>query len=351
MGLLSQTPEVARPELPTMVSGAEDSSSTARPDPLRRLTSTAHIANLRVMGRTLRLESNRLSVVRNALQFFARHQAPSTASRIPQFLWRIVCEDGPDTGRAGVQLSAFSDDGIRCANMEQRSFLAVDLEMREGIVFVNESIVEPEPRFNCRPIFDTLFYMSAGSLGLVSLSAACVGIGRKGILIFGPPNSGKTVTSYLAAKLGFEYHADHAVFLEAKGGKLWAWGDLLPAIFRHEALRYLPELRTTTRQFSYPGWTVQYLSKRPYQSLVAQPITPVCCVFLKRGDGFKPSVAVMERGKLADGLRGNIVYQDDDRFHVQSSKIVSCLAKLPVYELRFDDPTVAAGTLRTLIRS
>ena len=187
-------------------------SKMKRKDLLRRFTPTPYSVDLLVMARTVRLESNSPTVVESGLEFFSRHQGSPTSN--PEFLWRIVSEQDSQIEYAGVALSAFSDGGLRFANLGQGSLLAGDLEAREGIGFVAERFVESEPKLHCRSIFDTLFCMSTGSLGMVPLAAACVGKGDKGLLLFGPPNCGKTTVSYLAAKLGLEFHADQAVFLE-----------------------------------------------------------------------------------------------------------------------------------------
>src|ERR1700685_1838532 len=131
-----------------------------RKDLLRRFTPTPYSVDLLVMGRTVRLETNSLTVAENALEFFARHQGASPGD--PQFLWRLVSQEDPQMERAGVALSAFSDRGLRFANIGQRSFLAVDLEAREGLGFLAEPLVEREPKLHCRSVFDTLFCMSAG---------------------------------------------------------------------------------------------------------------------------------------------------------------------------------------------
>lgn len=326
----------------------ENEARPKRPDLLRRCTPTPYRVDLLVMSRTVRLETNNLTVVESALGFFARHQGRSPGD--PEFLWRVVSEQGPHLDQAGAALSAFSDRGLRFTNIGQRSFLAVDLDAREGIGFVAESFVEPEPKLNCRPLFDTLFCMSAGSLGLVPLSAACVGRGKKGLLIFGPPNSGKTTASYLAAKLGLEFHADQAVFLEIEAGKLWVWGDLLPAIFRPESLQFLPELRSSTRRFSYPGFTVHYLSKLPFQAIKAQPVSPVCCVFLNRVNGCKMQLAPIVPTELLDRFAENSLFKDDGCFQAQTSAVLRILGKLPAYDLAYgSDPAIAARCVRQMM--
>jgi hypothetical protein len=312
-----------------------------RRDLLRRFTPTPYSVELLVMTRTVRLETNSLNVIESALGFFARHQgrAPNAA----EFLWRIISQEDSHMDQAGIALSAFSDRGLRFTNIGQRSFLAVDLEAREGIGFVAETLVEPQPKLNCRPFFDTLFCMSAGSLGMLPLSAACVGKGEKGLLIFGPPESGKTTASYLAATSEIEFHADQAVFLEIKAGKLRVWGDLLPAIFRPESLQFLPELRVSTRRFSYPGLTVHYLPKHSFQTARAHPVSTVCSVFLSRVNNSETHLAPIVPTELLHRFEEYVLFKDDDRFQQQTSAILRALGELPAYDLTYaSDPAIAA---------
>jgi hypothetical protein len=318
----------------------------SRPDLLRRFSATPYAANLIVMDRAIRIESNRSQIVEQAREFFVRHQGPLAGN--PEFLWRIVGEANGRSDAIDIQLAAFSDLGVRYGNMGQRSFLAVDLEAREAVAFVDERAVESEPEFNCRSLFDTLFCMCAGSLGLLSLSAACVGQSPKGVLVFGSPNSGKTTTSYLAARRGLEFHADQAAFAEMHDGRVRVWGDLLPAIFRPESLQFLPELRTSAREFSYPDLRVHYLSKRPFQAAKAHPVTPWCCVFLERQRGESRMLPVPReesRRRFAD----NVLFHEDQRFDAQSATILDALSAVPAYELTYRDPEMAATVLCDLL--
>jgi hypothetical protein len=317
-----------------------------RPDLLHRFTATPHAANVLVMGRTIRIESNRSQIVEKAREFFVRHQGPTAAS--PEFLWRIVGEANCRSHATDIQLAAFSDLGTRYGNIGQRSFLAVDLEARKAVAFVDERAVESEPEFNCRPLFDTLFHMCAGSLGLISLSAACVGKGPNGALVFGSPNSGKTTTSYLSARRGLEFHADQAAFVEMHGGKLSVWGDLLPAIFRPESLEFLPELRTSTREFYYPDFRVHYLSKRPFQAAGAHPVSPVCCVFLDRQSGESRMLPV-SRAEFKRRFADNVLFHEDQRFDALSATVLEALSAVPAHELTYRDPEMATTVLCDLL--
>jgi hypothetical protein len=319
-----------------------------RKDLLRRFTPTPYSVDLLVMARTVRLESNSRTVIESALEFFARHQGSPTGD--PEFLWRIVSEADSQIEHAGVAVSAFSDGGLRFVNLGQGSFLAVDLEAREGIGFVSERLVESEPRLHCRSIFDTLFCVSTRSFGMVPLSAACVGKGDKGLLLFGAPNSGKTTVSYLAAKLGLEFHADQAAFLEMEAGGLRVWGDLLPAIFRPESLQFLPELEAATRRFSYPGLTVCYLPKRPFQPLEAHSVGPVCCVFLEREAAALPTLSPIARFDFSRRLAECMLFKDYDCLAQKGAMAFEALEKLPAYHLAYgSDPATAAVLVRKML--
>lgn len=300
-------------------------------DLLHRFTPTPHGTDLVIMSRTVRLETNCIKALDSALEFFSRHQSAVPGN--PEFRWRIVVQQDHVADKPGVALPGFSDDGLRFVNIGQSSFLAVDLNAREGVGFVSEGLVEGGPNLHCRSIFDTLFCMTAGSLGMVVLSAACVALEGNAILIFGPPASGKTTSSYCGAKLGLEFHADQAIFVEIQHGEVRVWGDLLPAIFRPEALHFLPELQASTREFSYPELAVCYLSKRPFQNQKAHSVTPVGCIFLERRAGSSCDFSLVSSEEMPLGLIESALFKDDERFATQSALIIRALGRLPAYHL------------------
>ena len=250
-----------------------------RNDPMRRFVPTPYSAYLPVMGRTVRLETNSSRLLDHMVRLFARY--PGAASGRPTFLWRIVVDSDVKVCQPWPRRSTFSDDGLRFAHFGQRTFLAVDLEGQEAVAFVAEGLVEDGPGFTS-PFVDTLFYMTAGSLGLVPFGAACVSSGVKGLLILGSPNQGKTTASYLAAKEGLVYHADQSVFLEIAGGELRAWGDFVPIAFRPQTVQFLPELESRTLPFSYCDFNFRYMDRDELDSTPHGSVTPICCVVLER---------------------------------------------------------------------
>jgi hypothetical protein len=327
-----------------------DGHATAeRPDLLGRFTSTPHTTDVKLMQRTVRLETNTKAVLALAHEFFERHQHGRVGK--PQFLWRIVCESDPQVQSTALRLSAFSDVGLRYVNIGQRGFLSVDLESREAMAFFSDQFVKGKTRFRHRPPLDILFCMTAASLGLIALSGGCVGVGDRGVVIFGPPNSGKTTACFLAAKLGMEFHADQVVFLDMDRKNLRVWGDPFPAVFRPETLDFLPELRQTARRSTYSDLSFYYFDKSPLQSRRAQPATPVCSVFLDRGTTRETKLTRMTPEESVSRLRECMLFNEDARFDTHIDVALSALAGEPVYKLQYgSDPKIAATVIEEMLR-
>ena len=316
-------------------------------DPLRRLTPTPYHAALPGMGRTVRLETNSLKILEHIVGLFARYPGPANGH--PDFLWRIVSQSDVQMTPSWPKRSVFSGHGLRFAEFGQRNFLAVDIQARQAIAFLTQSLVEDERGFTS-PFLDNLFCMTTGSLGLASLRANCVALGNKGILVFGAYNSGKTTASYIAAKLGLDFHADDGVFAEVEDGRLRVWGGFWPPAFRSETLQFLPELRARTRPFSYRDLTFHHLSKRQFRAAQVQSVNPVCCVFLDRQVSAVPRLSHIDHVKFSRGLAENVLFKDDDRFEKQRANVFAVLEALPAYVLAFDiNPAVAATFLRQML--
>jgi hypothetical protein len=316
---------------------------------MRRFTSTPHTTNMRLMQRVVCLETNSRAAQALALKFFERYQHGITGP--PEFLWRVICESDPQVQSTAVRLSAFSDPGLRYVNIGQRGFLAVDLNRREATAFLADMFLDDESRFRHRPPLDILFCMTAPSLGLTTLSGGCVGLNDRGVLVFGPPDSGKTTACYLASQLGMEFHADHVVFLDMNDNILRAWGDSLPAVFRPEALDFLPELRPAARRSTYADLSFYYYDKSALQAPRARAITPVCSLFLKRGTSHEAQLKEITREACISGLRDCLLFNEDEQFDAQITKSLNAIASAPVYELKYgSDPKIAAGYIEKLLR-
>jgi hypothetical protein len=340
---------LARPPAQFPVVSGNGHAIAGPQDLLRRFTLTPHTADLQLMRRTVRLESNSRAVLEVAQKFFAAHQHRGVGK--PQFLWRIVCESDPRVQSADVPLTGFSDPGFRYVNMGQRSFLAVDLDARQGVAFLADRFVDGEPRSVIRPPLDTLFCMSAASLGLTGVSAGCIAVKDRGVLIFGPPNSGKTTACYLAARGGMEFHADQVVFLDMNRKGLGAWGDLLPAVFRPETVKFLPELQQTAHPIAYGDLLFYFFDKRPLRARWARPISPACSLFLERCTASETQVTRIGPTEAVSRLRDCMLFKEDTGFDAQITQALVALAEKPAYRVRYStDPKSAARVIEEMLR-
>ncbi len=316
---------------------------------MHRFTPTPYAKDLRLMHRTVRLETNDPAVLDLSARFFERHQHGRSDS--PQFLWRLVCEPDPLVQTAAVQLAAFSDPCLRYVNVDQRGFLIVDIERREASGFMGDLLVKDARQYRNSRALDILFCMTAPSLGLTALSGGCVGVDGRGVLVFGAPNSGKTTSCYLAAKRGMEFHADQTIFLDMDCGELHGWGDLFPAVFRRESLEFLPELKDATHHSTCGDFSFLYLDKEPFQPRQAAPVVPVCSLFLDRGTAGPPKLTEISPDDAMSRLHRCLLFREDERFDAQITKALTALGSRPAYSLHYDsDPKVVAAFIERMLR-
>ena len=330
-----------------MVGGDNTRATDVRNDPMRRFVPTPHSAFLPVMGRTVRLETNSSRLLEHMVGLFARY--PGAASGRPTFLWRIVVDPNVSVDQPWPRRSTFSDDGLRFAHFGQRNFLAVDIEAREGVGIVSESLMENELALTS-PFLDNLFCLTVGALGLVPLWANCVACANRGVLLFGEANNGKTSASFAAEKLGLDFHADEGAFLELDSGVLRSWGGFWPATFRPEALQFCPDLKDRSDPCLHRDFVVYHLIKQRAHSSSGSSIQPLCCLFLERQISDIPQLARIARHDLAMLLAKSVLFRDDERFRDQEATVLQALEGLPAYVLRYgSDPGVAAAVVRDLL--
>lgn len=325
----------------------DSESHTSRRDPLGRFTPTPLVADLPVMGRTIRLETNHAAAMDRTCRLFCRY--PRLSSNGPEFVWRIIIESNSKLAPPWPKISSFSDDGVWSINIGQRSFLAIDMEARTAVGFLAEALAEDAPGFTS-PFLATLFCVTAGALRLTGLSAGCVALEEKGLLVFGAPNNGKTTSCYLAGKMGLKFHADQGTFIELQAGVLRAWGGFWPPAFRTETLSFLSELPALTRPWLYRDLTYWYLEDGGVPASEANGVIPVSCVFLERETASPPRLKALEHEDFEARLKEAFFFRKEARFEPNRSAVCRALGQLPAYALAYgSDPSEAAGFFGRLL--
>ncbi len=330
----------ARPQKPI-------SLAVAGSDPLRRFRPTPLGSDLLLMGRCIRIQTNSPLVLQTVNQMF-NHPDCDVSDR-QQFLWRIACEPAEGSTTHWPRMAAFSSEEVRYVSLGHRSFIAVDLPAREAVGILPENHVEDEPGFSS-VFLAAMFYLTAAALGLTPISAACVAERNKGVLLIGPPKSGKTTSCYFAKKLGLEFHSDQGTFLELDGEILRAWGDFWPAAFRPETARFIPELSELARPFRCWDRTFLCMEKSTPGSCAARHVTPVACVFLDKQPGVSPKLIPLRTHDRADQFLPKEPFRDDAGVKSQREAVRKALLRLPSYRLLYgDDPWGAAFFIRSVL--
>jgi hypothetical protein len=310
-------------------------------DPLRRFRATCFRHDVSIMGRHIRIETDSPVILRRLEETFGGVEP--AASGYPQFVWKIVAERREGIVPLWPSLTAFCHGSLHYISLGPYGFAAADLRSHEAAGVLPETFCQDDVGFPT-VFLAGMLHLSAPALGLFPLSAACVARGQNGLLLFGPPNSGKTTASYWGKKLGLEFHADQATFLESDSGTIRAWGDFWPAAFRPETTTFLPEISDLARPFHYRDRTFLCVDKTMLSGANRGSVTPAACIFLERRAASPPRLIPVAQYEIPGQLITDAGSQEDRR------TILSLLGRIPAYRLLYaDDPSIAARFFRSVL--
>jgi hypothetical protein len=316
-------------------------------DPLRRFRATSLHCEASLMGRRIRLETNVPVVLKRAAGFLNCDENTSNAPS--QFLWKIVVEQGDRAKAVWPPMTAFSNESLRYINLGQRSFIAVDHRSRQAVGVIPDYLADDEAGFSS-VFLASMLYLTAPALGLVAISAACVAMEGRGLLLFGSPCSGKTTASYRSISLGLEFYADQALFMEGKDGSLRAWGDFWPAAFREDAAKFLSELAHQSQRLVYVDRTFLCVGKNPTRSSGDRSVIPVGCIFLHRQAGTSPKLDRLRQRDVSGRLAAFVPFVENAGSTSERDEVFKSLNRLPAYTLTYgSDTSEAAVFLRSIL--
>ncbi len=295
-----------------------------------RFTPTPLVADLPVMGRTVCLETNSEAVLDQTLRAFKGYSDARDGE--VRFRWRLVVDSGAGLQPLSPMITAFSGQGLRCVNLGQRGFMAIDLEAHLAVCFLPEGLVRDETAF-CSLLLETLLVMTADALGLTPLPAACVAWSQHALLVFQEPETEGLLRSTPGRRRP-EDQAGFITFLEFVQGRLLAWEG-----FRQlgHAPQLLEGLVGASGNRAYDASEAEGCFFSPRKT------SPLACVFLDPvGQGPTRIIRLDEEAK-AKRLESNCLIRRE--YSSNADSVLRMLGSLPAYCIKVGNEPGAITTL------
>ena len=230
---------------PVQVTRAHDDIATdpfrERPDGLLRI-------HRQVLGGAFEFASESaelMRLVRWAYDGLPRHRLSAAP---PRMAVRLVLGGGVKAGRRprnarprGLSepgpFAMLSAPGLLCGAGGGSTLAVMSAEQRSALIVIARDLLRFPYHVRYELIELAVFTLAARVQGLMPLHAACVGSGRRGLLLIGESGAGKSTAVLHCALQGFELVSEDSLFVAPQA--LLATGAANFLHVRHESLRYL----------------------------------------------------------------------------------------------------------------
>ncbi|GAA0920313.1 serine kinase [Luteibacter anthropi] len=136
-----------------------------------------------------------------------------------------------------------SGAGLLCGMMDACNYAVVVPAQRKALVVVSSDMLEQHPYHVRYELIEfAVFLLTSRVLSLVPLHGACVGRGRRGVLLLGESGAGKSTLSLHGWLQGLDFLAEDAVFVRPDDLLATGVGNFLH--LRDEACRFVHDERT-----------------------------------------------------------------------------------------------------------
>jgi hypothetical protein len=329
------------------------------PDPFAEHRRCARRERLQLLGAQFDFETDSARLLRIVRQAYARLPAHRFAGVTPRLRVKLLAIAG--AGECGAAPAArepppvrpLAGAGIVGGAMGGANFAVLTPQQQAALIVVTRDMLRYAYHVRYELLEFAVYVLAARTQGLVPLHAACLGSGRRGLLLMGASGSGKSTLVLHALLAGLELLAEDSVLVKPQG--MLATGVASFLHLRRDSLRFLtrPERATLLRKSSLIRRRsgVEKLEidlRRPPYRLAAAPLAISAVVFISSrsaGSGSLltplPTSVVLRR--LAASQRYAAQQPGWRAFREQ-------VAGLPAYQLcRGPHPLAAVEALRELL--
>jgi hypothetical protein len=173
--------------------------------------------HLHLLGGRFQFESNDhrlLHLVASAYRGLPRHRLSAVAPRLKVRL--LLTSGAPPRLRRGPEpppLNMISGAGFLGGATYRSNFVIMSPQERAALVVVSPLMLRFPYHTRYELIEFAVFTLAARVQGLVSLHAACVGHGGRGLLMMGPSGAGKSTVALQCLLQGLDFLSEDAVFV------------------------------------------------------------------------------------------------------------------------------------------
>jgi hypothetical protein len=325
-------------------------------DPFGERSSPLLRSRIQLLGARVLFESNNkalLQLVDNAFAGLPRHRL---AARLPDLRVKIWLGDrrAPVSRAEPAPLGLISAAGLLGGATGSSNFVILSPRERTALVVVSPSMLGYPYHIRYELIEFAVYTLAARVQHLVSLHAACVGIGGRGVLMMGASGAGKSTVALQCLLDGFEFLSEDSVFVAPRTMRatgianfLHTRADSLHWVGHSAEARVIRTSPVIRRRSGERKYEID-LRREPFK-LVKRPLEIVSIVFLSSKNAGKSQLLnPLSRAALRQKLAMMQAYGASQPQWQTFTRNVSRLATFEL--LRGRHPAEAVDVLRTLLK-
>jgi hypothetical protein len=345
------------PAAPRMTRKIDTMLPDLHSDPFRERSSIIVREPLQLLGGQFQFESDSrqlLRLVDSAYAGLPRHRLSAAVPRLRVRL--LMTSDGHPRRRfEAPPLAMLSGAGFLGGATDSSNFVVLSPRERSALVVVSPQMLRFPYHTRYELIEFAVFTLAARVQGLVSLHAACVGRGGRGLLLMGPSGAGKSTVALLCLLQGFDFLSEDSVFVTpdtmlATGvaNFLHVRSDSLRWVARARDAAAIRKSRVIRRRSGVRKFEID-LRRGDYR-LAASALKIGAVVFLSaQHAGKRPLLTSLPKSKLLARLTTAQAYAANQPHWTTFTRSVS---RLDAFELRRGrHPLEAVATLGELLGS
>jgi hypothetical protein len=208
-------------------------------DPFRERGARLLRLSLHLLGGRFEFQTGSRELMRLVRWAYADLPAHRMSAAVPRCEVRLVLGEAAPPRRSGepAPLTMLSGPGLLCGASPSASVATVSAQQRAGLVIVERDMLRFPYHVRYELIEFAVFTLASRVQGLMPLHAACVGSGRRGLLLVGPSGAGKSTAVLHCALAGFDLVSEDSLFLAPDTMRATGVANFLHV--RHESLRFL----------------------------------------------------------------------------------------------------------------